>query len=323
VTWRKRVPAFLFAAASDRWLSALRIGLGLVIIIYTWALRADWNYLFAGKGRGLFSQELFEGVLSMQSSIVPRLGWLVWICQRLGLSEAFALSLAWALLLSAGCLLLVGLFSRSAAVVAWFLQLAAANSAGLLAYGADNFITIGLFYLMIAPLPDRWSLDWRKSAHRKANPHLIGFHQRLLQIHLCLIYFFSGLTKCLGAGWWNGSNIWRALISPPFDLLPIGLVASWGALLPALGIAICLMETSYALLIWPRWSRRLILYGICAMHVAIGLVMGMYLFAFIMLVLNIAAFGVNDASDEKADEKSEAPATAPQIARQNAPDCGV
>jgi zona occludens toxin (predicted ATPase) len=83
------------------------------------------------------------------------------------------------------------------------------------------------------------------------------------------------------------------------------------------------METSYALLIWPRWSRRLILYGICAMHVAIGLVMGMYLFAFIMLVLNIAAFGVNDASDEKADEKSEAPATAPQIARQNAPDCGV
>jgi len=30
---------------------------------------------------------------------------------------------------------------------------------------------------------------------------------------------------------------------------------------------------------------------ICVMHLAIGLTMGMYLFAFIMIVLNIAAFG--------------------------------
>jgi hypothetical protein len=321
VTWRKRVPAFLFAAASDRWLSALRIGLALVIIIYTWALRADWNYLFAGKGRGLLSRELLEGLLSTQSAIVPRLGWLVWTCQRLGLSEAFALSLAWGLLLSAGCLLLVGLFSRSAAVMAWFLQLAAAKSAGLLSYGVDNFITIGLFYLMVAPLPDRWSLDWRRKAHRKANPHSIGFHQRLLQIHLCFIYFFSGLTKCMGAGWWNGSNIWRALTSPPFDLLPTGLVASWSPLLPVVGISVCLLETSYALLIWPRWSRRLLLGGVCAMHVAIGLLMGMYLFALIMLVLNIAAFGVSDHRRDEACEEWKGPveATGAQIARQSAP----
>jgi hypothetical protein len=31
--------------------------------------------------------------------------------------------------------------------------------------------------------------------------------------------------------------------------------------------------------------------AICAMHLAIGLTMGMYLFASIMIVLNIAAFG--------------------------------
>ena len=29
----------------------------------------------------------------------------------------------------------------------------------------------------------------------------------------------------------------------------------------------------------------------CAMHVGIGLAMGMYLFAFVMIVLNLAAFG--------------------------------
>lgn len=170
--------------------------------------------------------------------------------------------------------LLLGLFSRPAAVLAWFLQLAAVKSRGLFSYGADNFVTIGLFYLMIAPLPDRWSLDARKRSRRKADPHLIGFHRRVLQIHLCFIYFFGGLTKCLGAGWWDESNIWRALTSPPFDVLPIGLVASCGPLLPVLGISVCMIETSYALLIWPGWSRRAVLGGVCAMHGAIGLMMG-------------------------------------------------
>jgi len=310
----------LFPAESDRWLTALRIGLGLVILFYAWPLHEDWDYLFAGTGRGLVSRELFEGLLSTQSPIIPRLGWLVWICQRFGLNESFALSLAWFSLLAAGGLLLVGLFSRPAAVIAWFLQLAAAKSGGLFSYGADNFVTIGLFYLMIAPLPDRWSLDGRRRSRRKADPHLIGFHRRVLQIHLCFIYFFGGLTKCLGAGWWNGANIWRALTSPPFDILPIGLVASWSSFLPALGIAVCLIETSYALLIWPRWSRRAVLYGVCAMHGAIGLMMGMYLFALIMLVLNIAAFGVADMDREATHDGSEVPgeAVAPQIARQSA-----
>jgi len=322
VSWRQRALAFLFPAESDRWLTVLRIGLGLAILFYAWPLHEDWDYLFAGTGRGLVSRELFEGLLSTQSPIIPRLGWLVWICQRFGLNESFALSLAWFSLLSAGGLLLVGLFSRPVAVIAWFLQLAAAKSGGLLSYGADTFVTIGLFYLMIAPLPDRWSLDWRKRSDRKSDAQLIGFHRRVLQIHLCFIYFFAGLTKCLGAGWWNGTNIWRALTLPPFDVLPIGLVASWSPLLPVLGISVCLIETSYVFLIWPRWSRRAVVCGVCAMHVAIGLLMGMYLFALIMLVLNIAAFGVSEISRETAHNESEAPAegAAPQIARQSAPE---
>ena len=80
--------------------------------------------------------------------------------------------------------------------------------------GMDNFMTIGLFYLMLLPLPDRFSLDWRLRALRPKNPRLLGFWRRVLQLHLCLIYFFSGLTKCLGSGWWDGSNVWRALIRP-------------------------------------------------------------------------------------------------------------
>ncbi len=298
-----RATEFFFPAESDRWLSSLRIGLGLVVVSSAWPLRTDWTDLYAGTGRGLVSRELFEGLVSSQSPFIPKLGWLVWVSGRFGLSEEFALSVAWLLLLAAGVCLVIGLFSRSAAIVAWFLQLATAKTGGLFTYGADNFITIGLFYLMIAPLPDRWSLSWSRKPFRRPDPQRLGFHRRVLQIHLCLIYFFSGLTKLLGAAWWNGENLWRALTSPPFDRLPIEMIASFSPLLPAIGISICFLETSYAFLIWPSVSRTVVLILTCAMHLAIGLLMGMYLFGFIMLVLNVAAFGVR--------ERTIAPSSAP------------
>lgn len=305
--WRRQAIDLLFPADSDRWLSVLRLGLGIELVFYTWPLRADWNYIFGGSGAGLLSRQLSEALLSTESPFIPRLGWLVSFCRALGGSERFALSLAWYLLLGAGCFLLLGLFSRTTAVVAWLVQLSAAKSCALLSYGADDFTTIGLFYLMISPLPDRWSLDSWIHPTGAADPQIYGFHRRVLQIHLCFIYFFGGITKCLGAGWWDGSNMWRALTLPTFDVLPMGLVASWRPILPALGISVCLIETSYALLIWPRWSRRAVLYGVCAMHISIGLMMGMYVFALIMLVLNLAAFGPPSGPVSNMERDSIAP----------------
>jgi hypothetical protein len=152
-------------------------------------------------------------------------------------------------------------------------------------------MTIGLFYLMLSPLPDRYSLDWRLRELRAKQPQLLGFWQRVLQLHLCVIYFFSGLTKCLGSGWWDGSNIWRSLIRPPFNVIDPEILVRWKYLFPFAGIFICILEITYPLFIWGARTRKIWLICICAMHGAIGLMMGMYLFALIMIVLNVAAFG--------------------------------
>jgi hypothetical protein len=155
----------------------------------------------------------------------------------------------------------------------------------------DNFMTIGLFYLMLSPLPDGYSLDRRLRELRPKNPQLLGFWRRVLQLHLCVIYFFSGLTKCLGTGWWDGSNIWRSLIRPPFNIIDPEILVRWKHLFPVAGIFICLLEIGYPFFIWNSKTRRIWLIGICGMHLGIGLMMGMYLFALIMIVLNVAAFG--------------------------------
>lgn len=288
---RSRVLAFLFPSVTDQWLGILRIGLGIQVALYCVSLRTDWNYLFAGTGKGLLSRQLAEAMVSAESSLIPKLGWLVEAGEHLGMGEGATLFLIWIVLLTAACCLIAGLYCRASSFTAWFLHLCATNSGGLVSYGVDNFMTIALFYLTLAPLPDRYSLDrklWEKPAK---DPRVVGFFRRVLQIHLCLIYFFSGLTKCLGLGWWNGSNLWRALIRPPFSIIPPEIIVRWEYLLPLMGILIWVIEIAYPFLIWVKKTRHVCLLLICLMHLAIGFTMGMYLFALIMIVLNVAAFG--------------------------------
>jgi hypothetical protein len=285
-----RPAGFFFAAQSDNWISVLRVGLGIQVVLYCLSLRADWNRILAGTGRGLISRQLSEFVLSGESPLIPRLGWLVNVGSQFGLSEVTLLTGSWACLPVPGCFLVTGLFCRAAAIVSWFLYLCSVRSGGLLAYGMDQLTTVGLFYLMISPLPDRCSLDclFRMIPVKS---HRSGFIRRMLQIHLCIIYLVGGLAKCVGPGWWNGDSIWRALSHPPFNVIAPEILVRWRTVFPIAGITVWAIELGYPLLIWSKRTRNLWLICTIGMHVAIGVTMGMYLFALIMIVLNLAAFG--------------------------------
>jgi hypothetical protein len=110
-------------------------------------------------------------------------------------------------------------------------------------------------------------------------------------LHLCLVYFFGGLAKGLGSGWWNGESVWRALTRPPFNVVSPDILVSWRYLFPVAGIVICILETGYIFFIWPKRTRLLWLICMLGVHAGIAITMGMYLFSFVMVVLNIAAFG--------------------------------
>jgi Vitamin K-dependent gamma-carboxylase len=283
---------FLFTPETDKWLVGLRVGLGLQVVVYALFLRSDWHYLFASTGKGLVSRQLGEAITSFDSPLIPKLGWLVALGGYANISEDAVLSIAWACLLCTGLLLLLGLFCRPAAILAWFLHLCAAESGGLFAYGADNFMTTGLFYLMLSPLPDRYSLDHRVLKVDLKDAQLLGFWRRVLQVHMCFVYFVGGLAKSLGSGWWDGSNLWRSLTRLPFNLISPDILVRFKYALPILGISICLLELGYPVFIWIKKTRLFWLVAILTMHIAIGLAMGLYLFALVMIVLNLAAFGI-------------------------------
>jgi len=289
--WREKVSRFLFSDDSGTWLTVLRIGLGLHVTLYALSLRHDWNELLSRSGSGLIGSDLSEGILSAESPFVPRMGWFVDAGAHLGVSESAVLTVVWVCLLAAGGALAVGLFSRPAAILAWLLHLCAAKSGGFFIYGVDRFMTTGLFYLMLSPLPDRRSLDHRWRDQALSGQDLLGFFRRVLQIHLCVIYFFGGLDKSLGRGWWNGDNLWRALTRPPFDHVAPELLVRCKVLFPIAGISIVALEVGYPVFIWLKKTRRPWLICIAGMHLGIGLMMGMYMFALVMIVLNAAAFG--------------------------------
>jgi len=281
---------FFFPADFGEWLSILGIGLGGGILFYALSLWSDWSLLFSNSSQALVGREVGDAMSLVQSPVIPRIGWIVYLFGRLSLSESAALSTIFWALVVLGSLLILGLYPRPVAFLAWLLHLACAESSGLLSYGADNMVTIGLFYLMIAPRINPWLVGRKFHRVSRDIAPLSGFHRRIVQLHLCLIYFFGGLAKCLGTGWWNGSNLWRSLTIPPFDVIPAQWIILFGFLLPSLGIAICLLEITYPFLIWWRPTRKFVLCSICAMHLGIGLMMGMYLFGGIMIVLNLAAF---------------------------------
>src|SRR5437763_2257067 len=110
---------FLFPLETDKWLGALRIGLGLQVSVYALFLRSDWHFLFASTDRSLVSRKLGEAITSFDSTLIPRLGWLVALGGYAHIGEDAVLCIAWGWLLWMGLLLLVGFFCLAAAVISW------------------------------------------------------------------------------------------------------------------------------------------------------------------------------------------------------------
>ena len=100
-----------------------------------------------------------QALLSLQTPLVPRLGWLVAIGANVGLRERGTFGYLGVSYRRRGISLLLGIFCRFSAILVWFLHLCAAKSGAFVSYGLDDFMTIGLFYLMLSPLPDQLSLD--------------------------------------------------------------------------------------------------------------------------------------------------------------------
>lgn len=199
--------------------------------------------------------------------------------------------------------LLLGLFTRVSAAIALLLQIVIYKSMHLYLYGADFFLTMAIFYCVIFP-KSKFSLDYVIFKF-KQNPVSIKWSLLLLQIHVCIIYFFSGLDKGVGINWWNGEAIWKAVNSHDYN----GLISINSLNIPEFvfiiaGTGTVAVEFLYPLFINLKATRKLWLSLTILMHLSIAVFMGLHFFAMIMIILNMAAFYFPYLKEEEEEEEA-------------------
>lgn len=201
----------------------------------------------------------------------PTAGWLL-----AALSVLAALSLS------------VGFFTRTAACIAFAGYISAVNRAPLNTFGFDDALGIMLVPMVIGSAGARFSVD---SIFKKIRPIPnieTTIAMRLIQVHLCIIYFFSGCGKLLGASWWEGTALWGAVANIQYRTIDLTLLAWHPLLVNALTLCALFWEISYVALIWPRLTRPIFLVTAVFVHLGIGLTMGMMEFGIAMLIANMA-----------------------------------
>jgi hypothetical protein len=187
--------------------------------------------------------------------------------------------------------LALGLMSKISAAIALFTHLVLMQSINIFIYGVDFMTTICLFYLLIFPVGKYHSLD--NYFLKKSNPENFdhGIFLRLFQIHWCLAYFFSGLSKALGPTWWNGEAIWKALNSyNQASLINPELWVHYPFIITFLGISTVLLELLFPIGVSVKNLRKTWIVSIILMHIAIGALLGLYFFSIVMILINLVGF---------------------------------
>lgn len=286
---RRSVNRFAFAPARPEPLAVLRIGLALVLLGQAALVAPAYYELYSRDGvvTGSLRRMVHQRWLPNIDALVPLLA-------HIGLNERqtlTAVGISYALSLLA---MLVGLRTRTATVFSWVLHLLLLTTGAGTNYGADWLAQIALFYLVWAPSGAAFSLD-RALARTPSRPSSVArLSLRVVQLQLCIVYLTSGLAKLRTAWWRDGDVIWRVCMTPKYRWLDLEF--SWLALHPWLvsliAWAVLSVEVGYAVLVWPRRTRRVWLFATVGLHLGIALVTGLVVFGALMIVLTVAAFGV-------------------------------
>ncbi|HZZ27705.1 MAG TPA: HTTM domain-containing protein [Pirellulales bacterium] len=191
-------------------------------------------------------------------------------------------------------LLTVGLWSRTMSVLAFLATVSYAHRASLTQFGLDDTNCMLAMYLMVGPCGaaysvDRW-LQHRRTGGAFAVAPSIGANIaiRLLQVHLCVEYFFSGIGKAQGPLWWNGDAILMATANLEYQSLGATWLIHYRALASMLTHITVFWELTYCTLVWPRLTRPIVIAIGIGMHLGIGLFLGMWTFGLAMIIANLS-----------------------------------
>jgi hypothetical protein len=279
--------AFWFTPADPTLLGVIRVLTGLMLL-YTHAV---WGLVlgdFFGPG-GWLSEGLIRAL--QEGSYAYSFWWLVpegWMWPAYGISMVIL------------SLFTIGLWTRMSSILALVVTISFAHRVPVAMFGLDQINGMLTLYLAIGPSGralsvDRWLAIRRGQSAASWGAPSVGANlaQRLINVHMCVIYLFAGLSKLQGEAWWNGEAMWRAFANLEYQSVDMTWLAWHPRLLDLITHVSVLWEVFLCVLIWRPRLRPLVLAVAVVLHVGIGACLGMWTFGLIMLV-GCASFLPND-----------------------------
>ena len=197
-----------FGPVSARPLGAFRIAYGVLMLIYLSLMTVEFDLWYTGAGvlRGTESREA-AGPLrfsALQFTDNPAIA-------RAVLAATVAAAVGFTL----------GWRTRVMSVL-FYLGMITLYHRNVLANGGPDAVPLILsFYMMFCPSGAAYSLDARRAAKKRgtvAEPLIVPWGMRLLQMQICLIYFQSCVIKSRGEVWLNGTTVHYVLFNREFSI---------------------------------------------------------------------------------------------------------
>jgi len=190
-------------------------------------------------------------------------------------------------------MLTIGLFTRVTSILAWLIAVAYCHRLSGAFFGLDQINSMLAMYLMIGQCGAVYSVDhWR--ARRRAGQGVpapaisTNVAIRLIQLHMCIIYLFGGISKLRGSMWWDGSAVWYAVANVEYQSLDMTWLVHFPWLIALLTHVTVFWETFYCALVWPRLTRPFTLFLAVCVHGGIAMFLGMITFGIAMIIGNAA-----------------------------------
>jgi hypothetical protein len=270
--------AFWFRPADPTLLGLLRILTGLMLV-YTHAVWGRVLPEFFGPG-GWLNERL---VRTLSAGSYGYSFW--WLVPDGWMWQAYAISMVLLAMFT------VGLWTRVTSVLAFLVTVSYAYRVPAATFGLDQINAMLTLYLAIGPSGQALSVD-RWLAVRRGRASSVGpepsaganLALRLINVHMCVIYFFAGASKLQGAAWWTGEAMWRAFANLEYQSIDMTWLAWHPRLLEFVTHVSVLWELTFCALVWRPRLRPLVLAGAVVLHVGIGACLGMWTFGLIMLV---------------------------------------
>lgn len=285
---------FWFQPNSTGILGLLRIGVGLCGLWFLFGFTFDLVQWFGEDG--VVSLSMLRAISIGEDSIPYRLSWfylsespaVIWSLHALACVIMVAFTLGWK--------------TRFVAPLALFAVLSYVHRVPILSGQFEPVLCMALFYLAIGhsrlkPSECSLSLD-AFLANRKGGSGsgwwvdssgvMVNVAIRLVQIHLVGFYLVMLFTQVSGETWWIGESVWSLMASSESRLIDFSGFGRSSLLINLWSYEILLFEASFAVLIWVRVFRPLLI-ALSVLHwIGIVLLTGYFDFAMIMVLANAA-----------------------------------